>query len=414
MVQKGRRQIIIKILCIIAATILWLYTSNDENTSTTYRISNISIEVINQDYLMQSGLTLLPGQNFSTSLRITGKPTDIYSVKADQFKIVADLSVYALRKGDNRIPITIVKRPGVDISIINDNNMWISVEVDNYIEKTIPVQVITKGNVKNGFYGEKPVVKPESVVISGAEQYVSTVAQVLTEVDLNNLDKSSTFTSTLKAADKAGREIEDVKVSPAVAEITLPIQMVKEVGINIKTTGNVPEDRVLKSINLSKDKIKITGDTNILNGINSIDTEAIDLSKIQEDKSSITTRLVLPSNIKLVEVDNIITLEVILDRIIEKNLTFNIKTLKLQEGLNAKLETTSVVVLISGGKDLINELENNALEANVNLDTLGTGEYNLPVVINLPKGLTIISQSPKNIKVIIEEKTSGTSNGSSQ
>ena len=148
MVQKGRRQVVIKVLSIIAALILWLYTSNDENISTTYRIANIPIEIINEDYLIQSGLTLMPNQNFSTSLKVTGKPSDVYSIKPEQFKIVADLSVYVLRKGDNRIPITIVKRPAADISIINDNNMWISLEVDNYAEKTIPIQVKTKGNVK--------------------------------------------------------------------------------------------------------------------------------------------------------------------------------------------------------------------------------------------------------------------------
>ncbi len=403
MVQNGKQQIIIKVLCIIAAFVLWLYTSNDNNISTTYRISNIPIEIINEDYLIKSGLTLLPNQSFSTSLKITGTASDVYGVKPDHFKIIADLSVYALRKGDNRIPITIVKRPGVDINIINDDNMWITAKVDNYIEKTVPVQVKTKGNVKSGFYNEKPIIKPESVLVSGAEEYVSSVTQVITEVVLNDLDKSLNLTVPLEATDKIGRDVKDVKIRPEKAEIIVTIQKVKEVGIKVKTTGELPRDLALKSINLVKSRVQIIGDSKYLDSINEIGTEAIDLSKLQDEKTSISVKLNLPNNIKLVEDNNVIEGEVILDRIIQKTFTINVKPVKLREGLSAKLEGTSTVILVSGGKDAINRLDSSKLEGYINLDTLGKGEYNLPVIIDISPIVNIVSQTPKTIKVTIEE-----------
>lgn len=404
MVQKGRRQVVIKVLSIIAALILWLYTSNDENISTTYRIANIPIEIINEDYLIQSGLTLMPNQNFSTSLKVTGKPSDVYSIKPEQFKIVADLSVYVLRKGDNRIPITIVKRPAADISIINDNNMWISLEVDSYAEKTIPIQVKTKGNVKTGFRNESAVIKPESVMVSGAEQYIESAEQAVIEVDLSNQGNSFNSTVPIVILDKLGREIKDIKINPTIAEVTVPIQKVKEVDINIKTTGELPKDLVLKSVNLLKNKVSIIGDQKALDTITSIDTEPIDLSKLKDERTNISAKLILPNNVKLVDNNNVVEGEVILNRVIQKNFTININPVNIQEGLNAKLDNTKVSIVVSGGRDIINTLEVKDIGAYVNLETLGKGEYTLPITIDIPQNVNIVSQSHKQVKVILEEK----------
>lgn len=404
MVQKGRQQVVIKILCITAAFILWLYTSNDENISTTYRISNIPIEVINEDYLAQSGLALMPNQKFSTSLKVTGRPSDVYSIKPEHFKIVADLSIYALRKGDNRIPINIVKRPGSDISIINDNNMWITVEVDNYVEKTIPIQIKTKGNVKSGLRNGEPIVKPESTVVSGAEKYVGSVEQVIIEVDLSNQDKSFNGKLPLVAVDKLGREVREVKANPQIAEVIVPIQRIREVEINIKTTGELSKDLSLRAIKLVKDKVSIIGDSKDLDNITSIDTEPIDLSQLKNERTTINVKLILPNNIRTVENNNVIEGEVLLDKIIQKGFTLSISQVELQEELNAKLDVTNVSIVVSGTKDLINRLQDNEIRCYVNLQALGKGEYNLPIIFDLPRNVNIVSQNYKQVKVTIEEK----------
>ncbi|QGU96443.1 hypothetical protein GOM49_16250 [Clostridium bovifaecis] len=248
MVEKSRKQLIVKICCVVAAFILWLYTSNDDNMSKTYKISNIPIEIVNEDYLTQAGLTLSPNQKFSTSLNVTGKPSEIYAVKPEQFKLVADLSVYAMKKGENRIPINIVRRPSGDINIINDGAMWISVEVDNYKEKTFPIQAQVKGDSKSGFHNDKPVIKPENVVVSGSERYVDTVDKVIADLELDNPDKNINLAVSLKAVDRLGKEVKEVRLTPNVSDVFVSIQKTKSVGVNIKTTGDIPKEFILKGI----------------------------------------------------------------------------------------------------------------------------------------------------------------------
>jgi YbbR domain-containing protein len=98
--------------------VFWLcFYSNDETVNKTYKITNITIEIINEDVLIQSGLILSQNQDFTTSLRITGTLAEVYSVRPEEFKIVADIGAYAFKKGSNKIPINIVKKPNRNINI---------------------------------------------------------------------------------------------------------------------------------------------------------------------------------------------------------------------------------------------------------------------------------------------------------
>lgn len=410
MAETRRKEIIIRVCCVIAAFILWLYTSNDDNVSETYKVSNIPIEIINQDYLIEAGLTLSPNQKFTTSLNVSGKPAEIYALKPAQFKLTADLSIYAMKRGENRIPVNIVKRPNGNYNILNDSAMWISVEVDNHKDKTMPVQVQIKGETKVGFNNDNPIIKPENVVISGSESYVDTVVKVIAEVDIDGQNKNVNETVPLIAVDKMGKKVAEITLSESLAQVVIPIQKVKEVGVNIKTTGELPENFILKDISLSKDKFTIMGSPSVLAGIGNLDTEPIDLSKFNEESSSIEVKLVLPSNVKIIEGNNIIRGEILLDQVVEKNVTPKINYKNLSNGFYASLDKDSVSVVVSGGRTTIDEVDTSDIICYIDLENLYEGEYTIPIGVDVPQGVNVVSQGAKFVKVIISKSDSGNDN----
>ncbi|MCY6371505.1 YbbR-like domain-containing protein [Clostridium ganghwense] len=401
MVRKSRQQLIIKICCVIASFVLWLYTSNDEATSKTYKVTNIPIEVVNEEALIQTGFILSPNQNFTTSLRITGTPADVYSVRPEEFKIVADIGAYALKKGSNRIPINILKRPNRNINIVNDGAMWITVNVDDYVEKSFPIKAQINGESKNGFYKETPIITPSTVVVSGAKQYVEKVEKVLVEIKMNNPDKNVSLLAPLKVVDKTGREVSEVQLSPKFADVIVPIQKTKQVGINIKTKGELNKDLILKSIKPKLDKVIITGEPKDLVKIEKLDTEPIDLSILTSEKTDLKLKLVLPVGIKLVKGEEYINTQIILDKIVQKNININVKVKNLPEGVSVNLEKDSVSLVVSGGRDIVNNLTSSDIRCLVNLESLEEGEYTIPISIELPPGVTKISQNIEFVKVNI-------------
>ncbi|KEH96801.1 CdaR family protein [Clostridium massiliodielmoense] len=404
--KKSQQQIIIKICCVIAAFILWLYTSNDGNTIRTNKISSIPIEIVNSDYLKQSGFVLSPNQDFTTALKITGKPADVYGVKAENFKLQVDLSVYALKKGENKVPITIVNKPS-NVNIINDNSMWMTIKVDNYKEKSVPIEVEVRGKNDNELSRNKPILKTDKALISGAEEYVNSVVRAKGLIELRNLQGDITKSVELKAVDKDNREVSEVNINPKNVTVLIPVKKTKEVGVNIKTTGALGKDYTLRGLKLVKGKINITGEPGVLAQINKLDTEPIDLGNIKTENSNVKVKLIIPEGVKLADNSDVVDIEVALDKIDKQNITATLETRNLGNDLTAQLERNTISLVVSGGRNTISEIISKGLKCYVNLNGLGKGEHTVPIIIDIPKGVSLISQNYKRIKVTISDNKNG-------
>lgn len=399
--KSQQKTLIIKICCVIAAFILWLYTSNDGNTIKTNKISNIPVEIVNADYLKQSGFVLSPNQDFKTSLKITGKPVDIYAIKASNFKLQVDLSVYALKKGENKVPITIVNKPNSNVNIINDNSMWITIKVDNYKEKTVPIEVLINGSKREGSL-DSPILKVDKVLVSGAEEYVTTVEKVVGHIQMKNQQSMDQMVA-LKAMDKENKTVNEVLVDPKRVKVWFQVKRLKEVEINIKTKGVLQKEYTLQGLKALDGKIPITGDEKILSKIQSLDTEPINLSNLKGNNTNIKVKLVVPEGIKISNNTDTVNVEVRIDKKLQQNITANLEIINLLKGFNAKLDKNTISLVVSGGTNVINQLKNNGIKAYINLNSLGKGEYKLPVIIDIPKDIQIVSQNYKFVKAVVFE-----------
>jgi YbbR domain-containing protein len=196
-----------------------------------------------------------------------------------------------------------------------------------------------------------------------------------------------------------------VQLSLKFVDVVVPVQKTKQVGINIKTKGDLNSNYILKSINPKIDKVIITGEPKDLADINKLETEPINLSILTSEKTDVKLNLVLPEGIKLVQGEQHIDTQVILDKIIQNNINLSINMKNLQEGASAKLQKDSVSIVVSGGKTILNSLTSSDIGCFVNLQDLDEGEYTVPVIIELPKGVTKISQNVQFVKVnIIKNK----------
>ena len=69
--------------------------------------------------------------------------------RAEDFTIVADLSAYALKSGEQKIPIEIRRGPD-NISVVNNDNLFIKVVLDERMETKLPINVSITGKPKEG------------------------------------------------------------------------------------------------------------------------------------------------------------------------------------------------------------------------------------------------------------------------
>ncbi|AJA49667.1 hypothetical protein CPAST_c36110 [Clostridium pasteurianum DSM 525 = ATCC 6013] len=402
MEKKTKQQIVIKICCVIAAFCLWLYISNWENPIKTYRLRNVSVELINTDILTQSRLTLSQGQNFNVTLTLRGTDLEVMRARPDDFKIVADMSEYAVKKGENRIPVQIIHYPS-NINIENTNTMWVNVNLDDLHQKTVPIKAKIEGSPKEGYYSSEAVISPGDAIVSGPDKLVNTVKNVIVDANISDLDKDVDLSVPLEAVDDSGKIVNGVKVQPQNASVTIPIKKAKSVGVNIKTTGQPISGIDIKEINPVYPTIDIIGDSDNLSKVSAIDTVPIDLSKVTENKT-IKVKLNLPSGINTVNGDESIDVKTNVEGIIQKIFTVNINLINVPQQFNASLEQKSTDITVSGDKSIVNSIKDGDIKANVDCSSLQEGIHNLQISVALPKGVANISDSPSNVNVTVSKK----------
>lgn len=397
--KNKREQIIIKICCLIAAFSSWLYITSVLNPTKTYK-KDIPVIVENEDVLKRSNLVLASDKDLHISLLLKGPINDIYSVKENQFKVVLDLQSYVLKKGENKVPVKLKKVPR-NIKVVNEENLWVKIVVDELIDRSIPLNIKTKGKVGEGYYNLAYTSNIKEVSIKGASQLMNSVTKVEAEVDLNNAKKDIDISSPIKAFDVNGNEIKSVVLDPGMARIKIPVKKINSVGVNVKFQPD--SNRELKEIKSIPDKIQIIGDENVVNNIKSIDTEIININNLNNG-DEVDAKLILPKNVSLPRGQSTsIKVKVYFSgeegkNELNKQISVPIKAVNLDGSkYNIKLDQDKVVLNLSGNVANINNIK-----CYVDLASLKEGEYTLPIKIELPSGVKLVSKSQENVKIEIK------------
>ncbi|KZL93231.1 CdaR family protein [Clostridium magnum] len=402
--KSKRQQVIIKVCCVIASFVLWLYIFNVENPVRERKLV-VPVQMVNKDILAQSKLVPVGEENISITLDIRGNASDIYSVKPEDFKLESDLSAYVVKKGENRIPVEIKKSPG-SIRIVNNENLWISINLDEIIQKTVSVKVIVEGKAKEGFYAEQPIIRTENVQITGPQQDANSVNRVVAICNIKDASKDINITASLKPEDSSGNIVKNVSVKPDSLQVIVPIKNIKGVPISVKTQGNLVNGGVLKSVVPSPEKIDISGEEEILSNINVLNTEIIDLGKLTEN-DTVEIKVLVPKGVTLVNSNGIVKVKINFDKGIQKTLSLDIKTINVGNNYSITMDNNKADLTISGLESTVNNLKIEDLSCFVDLNNLAEGEYDVPVTINVPDGISKVSQQPTSIKVTIKKTTGG-------
>lgn len=367
------------------------------------------VNIVNKSALAKSNLVQIDGEDSEVTLDIKGNVSEIYSIKSEDFSLECDIGSYVLKKGDNNVPVEIKKQPK-DISIVNSENLWVSVKLDSIVKKTLPIELFLEGETKEGLNAVNSTISVKQAEVSGASKYISNVNKIAARYNIENINKSGSVNVALQAEDSSGEVIKNVTISPKYVRVNIQLGKVKSVPVSIKTTGTVKEGTKVESISCLPDKVTISGNKEIISSINSIDTETVDLSKVSGDEN-VRAKLSLPIGVNLVDNNKYVNLKIDLtesdsdEKISKKNLEFKIKTKNLSKDYEAQLEEDTASIVVSGESSIIDSLKEDDIECYVDLSSVSEGEKDFNVNVTLPDGVSIVSKNPQNVKVTIKKKS---------
>lgn len=402
MAKEKKRDIFVRILSVLVSFSLWIYIVNVENPQKTTKVNNVPVKIENIKSLEDQRLALLPNQEVTVTLEISGNASTVYSVTPSDFRVVADLSDLALKKGENFVPIEITSFPnGVDVSA--NQNVKAIVNIDEYAEREVNITSDFVASPARGYHVNDISVNPGVATIKGPSEYVNKVTSLTVKGIKDNLNEDYKEISSIIPIDENGNEVSEIVITPLFVEVLVTVYRTKTVPINIDVVGSPGEGIVIKDLTPVPGEILISGPDSILNQVNKIDTEKLDVSEITKSQEVIQ-QLILPKDIKAINGEGSVITSVEVEVSSELAINKNINIIGLDEVLNASLSIDSININIKGPKSRLDTLEENAVLAEINLAGYGEGTHEIEPKIVVPSGLTFVSKDPDVISVILKLK----------
>lgn len=399
---KNKQNLIVQLVCLLLSVGLWIYVTNIENPIKSYELSRVPVEIKNADSLKDAGLALSPNQDFYVNLKIEGNNQDLFSIDKSDFTISIDLNEFVLKKGANKIAVSIEEAPST-VKIKNSTGLTITVNTEAYETKEVPVKSKIDVISKSSYYVATPVFSPENIIVSGPESLVNRVTKVIAEGEESNAVKTIVKNYMIIPVDENDKEVTGVQLSQKWVEATIEINEGKTVPIKITTTGTLPSGLKLKSITSNVTEVGITGPQSILNSITEIGTEIVNLSEIK-DTTNIEVALSMPEGLLIHNSENSVSVNINVEKPITKEFIIEYSVIGKQSGVTVSLDTNKVTITVSGFEEVLAGLTEANFTAELDVsEYIETGEFIKSPTVNLVGIDNVTIDNISEVKLTVSE-----------
>lgn len=277
-----------KLLSLLAAIVMWFFIMRDQNPvmEVTYTVP-VQVQNLSSGYIVEDAPD-------TVRVVLTGPRDTIISMKSDNLRAYIDAS--GVKPGQNNV--TIGFTPPAGMSLVEVKPDTITINVDEYAERKIPVEIVPIGKFSDDVALKSYTIVPKEVTVSGRKQLVNAVNKVVMKVNIAGQTKNFSAVSTLEAWDVSGNVL-DVHINPIKGQAQYELNLLrkdKAVPITVPTVGTVADGYEVKSISVTPTQLTVNGREEMIDSVSEIQTEPIALTGATATIQG-TYNLVLPSGI---------------------------------------------------------------------------------------------------------------------
>lgn len=386
------------VIAIVAAIIVWAYVVGMVDPGVTKRFTDIPIQLVNQESLIQDGMAVDSTDITAIDVTVSGDRADVNKIDAEDIQVTADL--YGRHEGSNYVSLEVQLPRGISLDSRSEDRIVINVGELVTDEKT--VEATLTGSVSENSGMGDVTVSPEAMTIYGTRGNVDKVDRLEAEVNFKLLGSSeSTHDVAVKAVDSSGKEVPFVITAQSTVSVTARLVQHKEVPLKVDTTGDVADGYELTGVDAPK-TIRIEGSAEAVSKIDSVTAEDIDVSGLTESKQ-VKINIDLPDGVKVAkEEDLYATVNVAAPSTAEFTFSGNEITIEgLHDNMSADI-SGSITVTAKGQIDKVNALTKGNITLKVDVSGLEAGTHTVGVTADAD-GVEL-ELSPSSVEVTIEEK----------
>lgn len=401
----AQHDVLTKLLSVVAAFILWSYFMGSQNPTRTLEYKDISVQLTGVDQLYNNyNLKIIEGADATVDVKVSGSTNRLATLTASQIKVQADVSESITAPGTYQLPYTVIL-PESGMTCENRSPDSITVTVDEMETKKVPVSVKLSNEAgKNYIFGD-PQLSAKTVKVSGPATIVDEIATAVIDVDTNGLKRTLTDNYSYKLVNSKGTQVDTTNISREVSSVTvtLPVKEVKSVPLAV--TVSPEEDASGISTSISPKSVKIIGDPETVDIIDSIALGAINATTADNGDTH-EFDIEAPTGVSLYDgqpTSATVTVSVAKDTTREYTITdITLNDEDKDNDATVTLNTQSLDVTLTGPEKLLDEIRAEDIQAVAELSSkeLSDGEHTIGVTVSSPDGTTVSGNYSVKITII--------------
>ncbi len=338
---------------------------------------------------------------------VLSAPRSVWNqLAADPSVIRAVVDLSGLEPGNHaaQVQVNINLRP---VQIVSYAPRSISVTLERLSTRTVPIDLVTRGEPAVGYQAGTPTLSQSSTVVSGPASIVERVQKVEALLDLTQVFETVNRTLTLQAVDANNAPVTGLTLTPDRVTVTLPINQkggYRNVVVKVVTSGEVASGYRLTNISVFPPTITVfSSDLQAISSLPGyVETAPFDLTNLKDDLD-ISMPLNLPEGVSVVG-DRTVLVRVGIAAIQSSLPLANqeITVVGLAPNLAATLSPDTIDLILSGPLPLLDALKAGDVTISIDVTGLGRGVYQLEPKIEISiDEIKVESVLPGSIEVLI-------------
>lgn len=378
------------IISLVASFTLWFYVNGYYNPEDTDSIYDVPVAINFEGSIPeQNGLTILDSENATVDITVSGPRVYLATLRRDSITVTADMDKVT-SAGSYSLPIKIAIPNSDKLTIIDQSIYSVNVEFDKQASKEVPIEIITKGELKADYMLDTITASPSVINLTGPAKLLDNIDSIPIEINVAPFTTTQTIKANVVVVDKNGDEVVNKNLTKDydTVAVNIPVYKVKEVPITVALVNSSggSDESIIKT-EITPSTIRVAANEADLQEYTQLILGTIDTAQY-DSNSVINFEVVSPSGIRFIDEVSKVSVKLSFDSY--KSTTFSVPTTSLEysnvpEGILPSTSVGNISVKFRGVPANIDALSPEDVTAHIDMNTVTatTGTVSLPVTFTI-------------------------------
>jgi len=402
MKEKLTRNIGLKVLSIILATLLWVVIANTDDPVIPKSFRDVPVEVLNEDVIASLKQVYEISEGETIDFTVEARRSIIDYLSEDDFKITADFKHLS---DVDAVPISITC-PEDDVEITEGKFQTMIISRQVLLKKDFKVNIVENGEVAEGYYIGEASASPNIIQVSGPKVRVERISEVVVEVDVTGATKSFKTNAVPQVLDSEGNPIDPTKLTFSSDEVEVNIGLLntKKITLMISTTGDPAIGYEQTKVEYEPKEIMVAGEEEDLKNLSYLSIKEDITGATENIEKEIDLQERLDDGIILVGEDQTAVVNITIEKLETKEITILPEDIEVRNKAgNLTLQYNNnggIILKLMGRRENLNGINRYKIDSYIDLTDLTIGTYTIPINCVLPNKITMSGYPTINVGLL--------------